>query len=261
MNSEHIKRIIDNRIPCYFISPHPDDAVLSAGGLMSYLSNHTEVFVVNVFTKPSSQPYSLSARVFLKQCKYDNADDLFKDRINEDRIALESIGIKPFYLGFVDALWRKIENPNFALRMISKILPDIGNVYPLYRYHIVGNKISTKDSQLILRIKDELNTLINTDKPYYVFCPLGIDSHIDHLVVRKSCVNNFNNVIMWSDFPYNVRRKAGGGIDKLVKESFIFNEGKEVKKDIIKLYKSQVGAIFPDNSIALVPEVFYEKLT
>jgi len=51
MNNEIINNIIREKIPCFFISPHLDDAALSAGGLIAYLSQHTHVEVIDVFTE------------------------------------------------------------------------------------------------------------------------------------------------------------------------------------------------------------------
>ena len=95
--------------PCFFISPHLDDAVFSAGGLMIFLAKKNPVTVVNVFTEAGDLPYTLSAKKYLSVCEVDDARKLFEQRRNEDQKVLEKVGVKVVNLGFVDALWRKKE--------------------------------------------------------------------------------------------------------------------------------------------------------
>ena len=85
-------KIAQKRIPSYFISPHLDDAVLEAGGLLRDLAKMTQVTVVTVFTETSKRPMTLSAKTFMKQCGYDDERKLFLDRRAEDMIVLDSIG-------------------------------------------------------------------------------------------------------------------------------------------------------------------------
>ena len=85
-----IDHIIKNKIKCFFVSPHQDDAIFSAGGLISYLTVKTEVNIVNVFSGCGKTPYTLSAKSFFKQCSYDNAEKLANQRNREE----ESIRFK-----------------------------------------------------------------------------------------------------------------------------------------------------------------------
>jgi hypothetical protein len=68
-----IAHIIKNKIPCYFLSPHLDDAVLSAGGLISSLSGNTSVTVVNIFTT-AGEKNTLSAKKSIQKAIIDTKD-------------------------------------------------------------------------------------------------------------------------------------------------------------------------------------------
>jgi LmbE family N-acetylglucosaminyl deacetylase len=258
MNTELIKKIIAEEIPCYFISPHLDDAALSAGGLIAYLSQHTKVEVVTVFTEASSKPYTLSAKAFLKQCGGEGANALFEMRRAEDKKAYSVVGIKPQLLSHVDALFRKIASPNVLRRALSRILPEFLHVYPTYRWHIVSDSVSRHDSQLMSFLAAELTAIVAPAADYVVFCPLALRSHIDHILTRDVCLKTFGNVIMWQDFPYNIRSAAEKNeVASLGDELFRFEGESETKAAMLRAYKSQVRAMFPDGEIPSTPEVYY----
>ncbi len=259
-----IKKIVDEKIPCIFVSPHLDDAILSAGDLISYLSDKTTVEVANVFTEASPRPYTLSARAFLGQCGYTNAHKLFEDRIAEDKEVFAQIDIKPHYLGFVDATWRKIKNGPWLMRWIGKYIAEFNQIYPIYRLHIANGKISKLDDHTIADISQELNKIIKKYPEAYVFCPLGDHSHVDHKVVRKACEKTFhNNIVYWSDFPYNIRHTDMADfsseiiVNNLPLSKFTWQKEIETKEKLIRGYKSQFLPLFPDNKIPQVDEVYY----
>jgi len=258
-NNKIINRIVEEKIPCVFVSPHLDDAILSAGDLIAYLSKRTTVEVVNVFTKPSPRPYTLSARSFLRQCGYKDADKLFQDRTREDIKVFSALGIKPHYLDFVDSTWRKIQNIGFIRRVLGKIIPELNHIYPVHRLHIINGRVSSKDKAMTVQLSRKLETITSKYKKFYVFCPLAINSHVDHTVVRNVCTKTFkNNLIFWSDFPYNVQRKIDKQeIDKMKLKLFLWRDNIIRKKKLISGYKSQFRTLFPNNYVPLISEIYY----
>ena len=258
MNPNIIKTIVDGQIPCFFISPHPDDAALCAGGLINYLSQRTRIEVINIFTKPSEPPYTFSTKRMLALCGYENADKLFEDRIAEDAKAFSTLNIKIRNLGFVDAPWRKFNSTSNFRRLISNFIPEFIHIYPIYRFNIIGGKISRCDNELMQMIGSELKDIILKYKEYYVFCPLGIGNHVDHLIARDVCMKNLNNVILWSDFPYNDRIKLRQGLmGNSAEELFKWDMNLAKKRIMIKKYKTQFNGLFPDGNIPSIPEIFY----
>ena len=115
-----IKNIVKNKRNCYFVSPHLDDAALSAGGIISYLAKKTNVEVITVFTECREDKHSLSALSYIKQSGYksDQAKQLYSLRRKEDLEAFNRLGVEVKHLGFVDALWRRKRN----IKMIDKFL-------------------------------------------------------------------------------------------------------------------------------------------
>ena len=129
-----LNNIVKNKRPVFFISPHFDDAALSAGSLLSYLSKKTSVTVINVFTK-CGPINTLSARAYLRQLKCHSAEELYLQRAKEDKNFFSSIGAKSVNLNYVEALWRQFE------KKPGKTLAELDHIYPTYRFHIISGKI------------------------------------------------------------------------------------------------------------------------
>src|SRR3990172_2740944 len=92
-----VKKIVKNRLTCFFVSPHLDDAVLSCGGLILFLiDNKVPVKVINVFSEGDDGPYTFSAKVNLILTGYNNAKVLYKERRKEDIAVLKKIGVEHY---------------------------------------------------------------------------------------------------------------------------------------------------------------------
>jgi LmbE family N-acetylglucosaminyl deacetylase len=241
---------IKPKTPAFFISPHLDDAIFSAGGLISFLSPKTTVKVINVFTLASPQSPTLSARTFLRQCGFSDATGLYRQRRNEDEIALSHLRIIPLNLGFTEAMWR------FTGNIFGKIIPELGAVYPTYRWHVISGRISHKDFRLMDQLLNYLKKIIPVSAT--VFCPIGNGNHVDHLIVREVCTQLPNQVIYWSDFPYD--RKNPPDQKFILKHHLKEQELKlelKSKLKLMHLYESQFPAVFSKGLASLPAEKFY----
>lgn len=260
MNNPVVRKIIANKIPCYFVSPHLDDAALSAGGLIAHLSRRTRVEVITVFTNAAPGPCTLSAKAFLRQCGHKDALTLFAERRREDACALALVGITPIHLEHVDALWRAIPSLGTIRRALARLFPEFRHIYPTYRSHIVRGDVSRRDAPLSAALAEELAGIIDTRRAYALFCPLALHSHVDHELVRDACLATFDNVFLWQDFPYILEGKLSAGkTDIFGNEAFRWNGEMETKRNMIMVYASQARAMFPDGNIPLVPEIYYKR--
>src|SRR3989338_4946817 len=211
MSNKLVKQILNKKFKCIFISPHFDDAVLSCGSLLMHLTGKTSITIINVFTKAHKKPYTLSARKFLKESNGgSDATVLFKERFKEDKNVLSSLNVKIINLGLVDALFRKKNNFNF----LGKVFPEINHIYPTYKWHVV-RRISPHD-HATTQLKKILKKF-NGEK-ILVFAPYGIGNHADHVITRKVCEDLFDNLILYSDFPYNLRANNYGHADESYQE-------------------------------------------
>jgi len=246
-----IKKILDKKYSLVIVSPHQDDAVLSCSTLLAELTGKTDITVVNVFTKAHKKPYTLSAKQFLKYSKaIDGAENLYKERAKEDKEVLSKLAITPIDLGFEDALFRRKKKGTF----LGKFLPEFDHVYPTYRWHIV--KGIAKDDYTIKSLKKKLLPFKN--KKTVVLAPYGIGNHVDHRVVRKVCEELFDNLLLYSDFPYNVDIHTIPGV---LSDSKMYKLKPDIKKKskLLSLYKTQFLGLFPKGKVPSHEEVFYLK--
>jgi LmbE family N-acetylglucosaminyl deacetylase len=249
MNEHFIEDIITQKKTCYFISPHFDDMIFSSGALATKLRKTNTVIVINIFTQAGEQ-HTLSAKAYLKQCGYHDAAKLYTDRASEDKTAISPITDQVIDLGFQEALWRK--RPGKLSRMLGKILPEFGSIYPTYRFNIAKGRIAKADRPTVAAIEAKLKELITTDNAA-IFCPMGIGNHIDHVITHDICERLFAHPVYWADYPYTQKsdKPLGTGND------ISFAENMEEKATLIAEYKTQYEAMFGKSGLILEPERFY----
>lgn len=246
-----ITEILAKKLRCVFISPHLDDAILSCGGLMLELSRKTELTVINVFTVAHSGPYTLSARKFLQASgDFNNADELYNARIAEDQQALSKLGVNVTNLGFEDALFRT--KPKKTL--FGKVLPEFNHIYPTYKWHIT--KSVNKTDPALTDVRKQLKKI--NQKKTVVFAPYGIGNHVDHQLVNTVSKSLFKKLVLYSDFPYNIRLNDYGSKNEMYRKIELTPKLEE-KTTLIKLYQTQFTGLFPDGEVMGHKEVYFVR--
>lgn len=139
-----------------FLSPHLDDAVLSAGALIARrVAAGETVEVWTFFTKgPPLETLPPERRVF--------GD--YTTRIEEDARALATVGATRRLLGFVERIWR---DP------------------PLARTLDVFTTPAERDFPNLAAMRAAVREALATGAD--VYAPLGIGNHIDHVEVALAC--------------------------------------------------------------------------
>lgn len=239
-----LKYITDSKKQIFFVSPHLDDAVYSAGYLISKVTKTNPVTVINVFSK-GRRENSFSAISFLKQCNYKDSLCFYADRVAEDKQVLQNLGVKGLYLNFTDALWRRKANK-------KTFLVEQALVYPTFRFHIKKGQISKHDENLVAEITKKLEKII--PKNGIVFAPMALGSHVDHVIVNQICNNLNRDIIFWEDYPYNQHSKTNTNLP-----GFTIDIDQKIKMGLIRGYKSQFKAMF-NNNIKLRSEKFYSPI-
>jgi LmbE family N-acetylglucosaminyl deacetylase len=250
-----ITEIISQQRPCVFVSPHLDDAALSCGDLLSYLSTKTDVTVINVFTRAGKGGETLSAKKALSDSGFTTGAALYQARRAEDKAAFASVGIQVVNLGEIEALWRQKNTLSVLEKLIGKALPEVTHSYPTYRLHITRGKIASTDRETVERIGNKLQYLIPENA--VVFSPLGIGAHADHLVVRKA-VERYFQPLYWYDQPYNEREKKGSDSD-ISQHRLKYHRKNSRKHALIASYKTQIDLLFPQGVPTELPEYYTSK--
>jgi LmbE family N-acetylglucosaminyl deacetylase len=247
---------IEQGVPLIVLSPHLDDAALSCGALMIHAARRTSVTVATFFTEAGQPPYTLSARRYLHQVGARSAQALFQQRQVEDRAALEPMGIKCVHIGLADALFRRRPHPE-PQSLRGRLLPELTHVYPIYRVHITSGKIAAADVGTLRDVCDTVQLLAGSG-PSLVLAPMGVGSHVDHVLVRSAAERSGARLVYYSDFPYNQRARLPESM--IQRKGLMETQWCEVtlaKANLIQAYKTQVQALFQGGDIPLVPEVFF----
>jgi glycosyltransferase involved in cell wall biosynthesis/LmbE family N-acetylglucosaminyl deacetylase len=248
--------IVSQHLPCYFISPHLDDAALSAGNLIADLAKKTEVTIVTVFTKADLDGLNtLSARTYLKQCNFASAEKLYRQRRLEDWQVCEMLGAKAVHLGFTDALWRKKNQPSKFTQSLGRYFSEVLHLYPTYRWHIVSGNMHKQDDQLRQDIIKALSRVIPNKQQAAIFCPAGFGNHIDHLLVRSACEQLFPKAIYWQDMPYGSKLKNYQPI--VNRTETVWQGDAQIKQKVLSHYRTQFAALYPSGKLPGGEEKFY----
>lgn len=200
-----------------FISPHLDDAVLSAGDLIvKLLKSGEKIRIITVFTDFGKGPMHWSARRYVFDSGALTASGFKRLRLLEDKRAMEKLGVNDYhYLNFTDAYFRlrlnrikfrKLQNAAAWLGLKSCFLyPDSAALF--------SGKIDKQDKRLVTEICDRLKRL--TAPPDKVYGPLGVGGHVDHIIVNQAVKKlKAAGKYFWLDLPYAVKGEFNRDLKK-----------------------------------------------
>jgi LmbE family N-acetylglucosaminyl deacetylase len=244
-----VSEIRKTKKPCYFISPHLDDAALSCGELMRELAKFTKVTVITVFTGVTNGSPTLSAKQAVLSSGYPTQKTLYAERASEDKKALASIKVSVVHLSEIEALWRKKSNNSGIIAVLSRFIPEFKHIYPTYRWHIAKGKISRHDTETINRVARVLKKTIKHDA--VVFAPLGIGDHVDHIVTKKAA-EKFFHPYYWVDQPYYTRSKAKISFTERALIRIQVDMGRKSK--LLSSYRTQIPLLFSTKRIPVLKE-------
>lgn len=224
-----LTKINKDKPECFFISPHLDDVVLSAGSLIHHLSGVSKVVVATVFTE--TDPNLISTK-WTKKCGFKNPEELVKTRKQEDVEALKYLGVdirNIHHLGYTDVECRTDNNDAFWVQHV---------------YNTVLNLIS------------------KSENPVIFFPAADTRKNKDHKLLREVS-DNFppENTVLWKEFI--ISKNALTNPDS---EFQPWRGDLQLKAAAICKYESQLKAIFPIPQIFIPtegylfkPEILQEK--
>ncbi len=141
-----IAGLIGQGMPVVVLAPHLGDAALSCGALLTYAVSRTPITVVTFFTEGGQAPYARSARRYLRQVGARDAEMAYQWRRDEDRAALEPLGITCVHAGLTEALFRR--------RPANLSRSKLTNVYPFYRVHATSGRIVAADAGMLREVRE-----------------------------------------------------------------------------------------------------------
>ena len=202
------------------LAPHPDDAGFSIGGILDFIKLYSDICVITIFGKTDYLGiYGVTS----------NWQQATQVRFKEEQDYCKTINAYLVYIGYEDAIIR------FHHKEKDIILSP------------KNNRNLILDTELVNQIK----SIINIQKPDFIFVPLGIGNHIDHLLTNSIgqiiSQETILPIIYYEDLPYAARvyssevTKHIKYVDKnLVSIDIILGHHLAKKLENIKLYHSQI---------------------
>jgi LmbE family N-acetylglucosaminyl deacetylase len=208
-----------------YLSPHLDDAVLSAGGLI-YDQSHSGI-PVEIWTFMCGDPHlgdniSQFAQVQHFMWGFPSAEEAIRGRRNEDQDAAAILGASVVHFDFLDCIYRRGENGEWL-------------------YFDISTPPVEADAGIPAQIAAAISARLQPDD--VLVCQLSVGSHVDHVLVRMGAELLGRPLLYDIDIPYLFYRseelapKSAG-----MKESVhsITETGLKRWQEAILAYKSQV---------------------
>jgi LmbE family N-acetylglucosaminyl deacetylase len=212
-----------------YLSPHLDDAALSAGGLI-YEQTKSGI-PVEIWTfmcgYPPEGEYSPVAQMIQASWKFSSAAEAVRERRAEDKNAAEILGASTLHFDFLDCIYRRGLNGEWLYSEIT-VPPH------------------EADAGLPSRIAEAISTRILPGD--VLACQLAVGSHVDHVIVRQA-VELLGKPLRYDiDVPYifyktqELEPKSAG-----MKESVhsVTETGVKSWQEAVLAYKSQIPTLGP----------------
>ena len=211
-----------------YISPHLDDAVLSAGGFLyeqTQAGNPVEIWTI-VCGFPPPGELTPFAQLLHQQWGTGTAEETVRLRRKEDMKAAKIVGAKSVHFDVPDCIYRRG--------------PD-GD--PLYL------DIYAQPHEAEAHLPDQIaQTIAPRLQPNdRIICQLGVGGHVDHVIVRQAVEQLDRPVVYTADIPYHFwKPKQLNPLVAGMKESLhiITETGLDAWVEAVLAHESQISALF-----------------
>jgi LmbE family N-acetylglucosaminyl deacetylase len=166
-----------------YLSPHLDDAVLSAGGLIYEQARSgipVEIWTFMCGFAPEEDVSSF-AELLHTQWGFSSAEETTRKRREEDRKAAAILGASVVHFDFLDCIYRRGANGEW-----------------LYSEVFVPPR--TEDAAIPTQIAKTISARIRPDD--VLVCQLSVGSHVDHVLVRQGAEFLGRSLLYDVDIPY-----------------------------------------------------------
>lgn len=166
-----------------YLSPHLDDAVLSAGGLISEQTRSGIPVEIWTFMCGYPPPGDISpfAELMHQQWGFSSAEETVRKRREEDCRATAVLGAQAAHFDFLDCIYRRGSNGEWLYSDIS--VPP----HP-------------EDADIPDRIAETIAACLQPDD--VLVCQLAVGSHVDHVLVRQGAERAGQSLLYDIDIPY-----------------------------------------------------------
>ena len=194
-----------------YLSPHLDDAVLSAGGL---IHGQTQAGIpVEIWTfmcgYPPEGEYSPIAQMLHKVWGFDSAEEVVRGRRLEDNNAAAIVGATTVHFDFLDCIYRRAPSTDASLPIqeasgtipdASLLIQEASGISGEWLYSEIFVPPHPADADLPAQIAASISARLKPDD--VLVCQLSVGSHVDHVLVRQAAELLGHPLIYDIDVPY-----------------------------------------------------------
>ncbi len=211
-----------------YLSPHLDDAALSAGG---WIYDQTQKNIpVEIWTIlcgfPPTTELSDYAQYLHNEWGMSSAQEVVNGRRKEDINSANILGATVQHFDFLDCIYRRDKNGNWIYSSIF-VEPDLS------------------ESDLPQQIADEILSRLKPDDK--LVAQFGIGKHIDHVTVRRA-VELINKPLLYvADIPYLFKTPEHLDEHKVgmkEKTQMVSEAGIRSWSEAVLAYESQISMLF-----------------
>ncbi|HEY5729803.1 MAG TPA: PIG-L family deacetylase [Anaerolineales bacterium] len=229
-----------------YLSPHLDDAVLSAGGLI--FEQTKAAIPVEIWTFMCGFPleieeYSFLANVNHASWGFSSADETVRARREEDVIAAGILGAQVVHFDFLDCIYRRGKDGAW-LYDFSVSSPYDPEELSDKSMMALTSPPRNDDADLPRQIANAISPRLTRDD--MLVCQLSVGSHVDHVLVRQAAELLGWPILYDVDIPYlfykpdQLDPKSAGMKEKI---HAVTEAGLKRWQEAVLAYKSQLPVL------------------
>lgn len=210
-----------------YLSPHLDDAILSAGGLISEQTRAGIPVEIWTFMSGYAPEENISplAQILHAQWGFSSAEETTRKRRQEDQRAASLLGAKTLHFDFLDCIYRRGSDGEWL-------------------YLDIYAPPHPEDAGLPAQIAETISARLEPDD--VLVSQLAVGSHVDHVIVRQGAELLGQPLFYAIDVPYilyhpdALELKSAGMLESI---HLITKTGLNHWQEAALQYKSQIGAL------------------
>ena len=229
------------------LSPHLDDAMFScAEHSMHWINQGNNVKIFNFFSSFSTQAIPEYSLQMIKNSGYDTLAKFSQVRLDEDMAAMKEIGISFHNYDLVDGGFRSVKK----------------HVIYNTSEQLFSGRVSMHDCDTQDTIKKIISKL---SSQYDIFlCPIGIGSHVDHLLVKLASESQLHKSQLFYYFeqPYsnNIENWKISNLLHLISHHPSLKLASKQKFQVISHYQSQLKLFRSPSFFEVVTQNYGKKI-
>jgi len=229
-----------------YLSPHLDDAVLSAGGLI-YEQTHSGI-PVEIWTFmcgfPTETEESFLAKINHAAWGFSSAEETVQARRAEDVDAAGILGAKTVHFDFLDCIYRRGRDGSWLYDVFPIPKHDELDDLPARSMKAITSPPHADDADLPARIADAITARLKPDD--VLVCQLSVGSHVDHVIMRQAAELLGRPLVYDIDIPYLFYKPeefAPKSVGMVEKVQAVTEAGLKSWQEAVLAYKSQLPVL------------------